>query len=176
MDEKNSNKILYKNAFILLGVVSLIIILWKLQFFTPGYPPPNTNPTPEMSTSPTINDPPFVFDEKGIDKVQNLLANRLPLSKEDQLIKTQLTTQSNPLKMTDNYRLDYFPQNDEFQAEITTTKIDTAKEEVTQWLKSQGLSDDGICKLPLVFTIKSDQVESLRGLNITFNPLPLNCN
>jgi hypothetical protein len=51
--------------------------------------------------------------------------------------------------------------------------FEAAKKEAVDWLKTQGLSQEGVCNLPLMFYV-SDKTTNQTG-GETFNPLPPGC-
>lgn len=135
---------------------------------------PAVNQSPEANTI-QANGGPLTYDQEKTKRKNELLKNRAPLSTSDQISKEEEIKTPNPLKTTDMYKIEYLPSLDEFQVELTTIRINTAKADAVAWFKSQGFSDEAICKLPVVFTIDNRDAESLRGMNIIFNPLAPGC-
>src|SRR5664279_2965459 len=141
-----------KIAFITLIIIIVLISVF-LGIKSMIKEPDNVNPTPEINTS-QANGGPLTYDEESTKRKDELLKNRQPLSSPDQITKTP-----NPLKITDMYKIEYLPSVDEFQVELTTIRINTAKDDAVAWLKGQGFSDEALCKLPVVFTIDSQMLK-----------------
>ncbi len=105
-----------------------------------------------------------------------------PLSSADVKAKNNLLLAT--LKTTDsggvvyesaNVSVDYVHALDIFQAKILTRNLSQAKNETVAWLRGYGLSNQGICNLPIMFSIDIFVAQSLKGEDITFNPLPDGC-
>lgn len=130
--------------------------------------------TPTISQE-TKTDPPVLYKKERNDKMLEILDTRPALSGSDKAIRAKLTALRNPLQNTNEYSLEYLSSPDEFMVEIRTVDINSAKEKVIAWLKNTGLSDEGICHLPVVFYLNYATANSLRGMNMQFDPLPPGC-
>ena len=53
--------------------------------------------------------------------------------------------------------------------------VELAKRAGTDWFIKQGMSQQGICDLPLQFYLNFDIQLQKPGLKSTFNPLPTGC-
>lgn len=76
---------------------------------------------------------------------------------------------------TKDYKIEYVSNADEFFVEILTPNTQYAKYWATMWFKSKGVSEDGICKLPVVYYPNLGVANKIKDLNIEFNPLADNC-
>lgn len=146
---------------------------------------PNTTPTPIQENS-QLPSPPSAqsvgFDTKQTDKMINQLQHRIPLSNADQTVKsTLLNAVNNTAGVIHNepndYRIDYIDAPDLIQVEIVSINVRKAKTDAVTWLESQGMSFDGICKLPLTFYLNIDVRMQLQqnGTTLNFNPLAEGC-
>lgn len=115
------------------------------------------------------------YDKAGSAELATILRTRPQLSSNDLLIKNALIKQANPLYKNDNITIEYLPEEDIFQTEIHTIRIETAQNQAVAWLRSRGMSNAGICKLPLTFYVNEKDAESLKGLDIVIDPLPPSC-
>lgn len=107
----------------------------------------------------------------------------LPLSGSDLTIKNNI---ANKIKLftfknssgivfsNSNVTLKYWPDTNDFIAEISTTDINLAKTQVEDWLAKQGLNKAGICNLPLSYSL-TPQVRHSLPAGTTFSPDPLSC-
>lgn len=128
-------------------------------------------PTPHL----TKTNPPVAYDKQSNMKMLDMIKHRTPLSPADTVVKNKIITKSGLVKETPTYKMEYIHAGDEFLVEIKTVNINQAKEDSVAWLKSKGLSDQGVCHLPLVYYLNHNAATSLRGLNIKFSPLPPGC-
>lgn len=129
-------------------------------------------PTPKRISTQA---PAFTYDEKSNSRLNSLLKNRQNLSIQDQAVKNKLIAMNNPLYENDDISIGYYAKSDTFQVEIRTISINSAKEQAASWFNKMNFSKEGICKLPLVFYMNTQTGESLRDLNIKFNPLTPGC-
>jgi hypothetical protein len=118
------------------------------------------------------DNPPVEYNPGNLHEI---FTNRPTLNESDLEAKKALITRKNPLQTTDGYAVEYLSAPDEFMVEIKTTDIQKAKADTVGWLESQGLSSDGICKLPVVFYLNYEVAQGLRGTNTVFSPLPPGC-
>lgn len=179
------------NKKILLLIVTSIIIIVSFLFFMLEF---NKQP---QTTNTVINKPittPTIiqirqsqntikqlvpYKSGSLNKIEDLRKNQNNLSQNDAAIRdTLIKSIVNPqgiLYTTKNIQIVYASGINEFEVEIFTTDINGAKNEAVVWLKQKGLSDDGICKLPLIFYLNIKISNQLKESGIVFNPLPDNC-
>lgn len=139
----------------------------------------NVTKTPPITSNPSVK-PATIFENPSTKKMLDLLENRQPLANTDIEIKTKLINSlpadSETIYAATDYNIDYIQPLDEFQVEILTTNIQQAKTEAVSWFTGQGMTHDGICKLPLVFYTNIDIFRQLKsqGLKDT-TPLAEGC-
>ena len=138
-------------------------------------------------TAPVVTPTPAVLDKNPVEynipasqKAWGLVKNKPPLSTQDAQAKEKLLTDNPPNKndviyQTNDVTVIYTLPFDMFQATITTTDIQKAKDETASWFKSYGLSQEAICNLPLIFDIDLFTAQALKGKNVVFDPLPPGC-
>lgn len=90
-------------------------------------------------------------------------------------ITSSLPEKSGTLLTTSNVRLDYLSTPDFFQAEILSADAALAKKETVGWLLSQGISQAGICELPIMFFLGQTPAEEFIKSRNTFSPLAPGC-
>ena len=135
------------------------------------------SPIPTRTPSSISKDVQYNSEES--KKIWGRVKNKATLSIQDAQAKETLLKDS--LKASDivyeseNVQLYYISTFDFFQAEIITQDINAAKQEAVSWLESYGLSQQGICNLPLIFHLNSSVEQSLRGKNIIFSPIAEGC-
>jgi hypothetical protein len=160
-------KIQYKLLLIGIGFVLLFIIGLSFEKLILQ----SGNQTKLDSIVPQ-DDPPVEYNA---GKLHEIFTNRPTISEPDLEAKNALISKKNPLQSTQDYEIEYLSAPDEFMVEIRTTDIQKAKADTVTWFASQGFTNDGICKLPVVFYLNYDVAESLRGTNTVFSPLPPGC-
>ena len=136
----------------------------------------------ESLKNPT-NKPHFTETMHGKDSTEKLLktvTTRPTLTPSDLVAKEQLIgslkNKNGIVSKTENYTIEYIKSADSFMAEIKSSSIDLAKQEVINYFRSRGITDTGICSLPLVFYLNSETASDYSLKNETFNPIPDFCN
>jgi hypothetical protein len=138
-------------------------------------------PSPIPSQVPEGANPPLTYDKTASNKLLDYFENRRTLSSDDTFAKANILSQlpagqqSGVIDTTQNYSIDYEHAPDMFQVEILTPNIQDAKNEANVWFREHGLSQVGICTLPVEFYMNRAVAESLRNRNIIFSPLPNGC-
>lgn len=160
----------YKIFLILLGILLLFVVGLSFQKLVLER---GANDTP-VDIVPQDNSP-VLYNAKKSEQLEHIFRTRPSLSADDKFAKDKLIQQPNPLYETEEYYIEYLSAPDEFMVELKTKEIGKAKEEVEAWFMVQGFTSDGICKLPVVFYLNYDVAESLRGVDMEFDPLPLGC-
>src|SRR6266568_606949 len=134
---------------------------------------PTSIPT-EIQTIPL----PVHYDNTAEERLAQTLTQRPPLSQADSQQKTTMLNtilhgfNSGVLYETANVRIEYVQSAELLMAEVKTDNIVKAKAEASTWLFSQGFSQEGICKLPVMFYLDPEVSQDLQGQNIIFSPLP----
>lgn len=129
--------------------------------------------------SPTITSP-ILPEEDPQKKLLDYIQNRRPLSEADTKAKTYILgllqgKTSGIVYQNRNYTVEYIQSADLFQVEILTSDTDAAKDDASLWFKNQGISDQGICNLPISFYLNFDVKNEIGETASSFNPLPRNC-
>ncbi len=142
---------------------------------------PTAAPVPTRQTDQPNSNPPVLYDDNAQNKLVAYVKARQPISDTDKLAKAKMLAlrpenqMSGVIHQTQNIRIDYTRSADLFQVEILTTNVQDAKNEANIWLRTQGLSQDGICKLPIGFYLNYDIANELRETGYVFNPLANGC-
>ena len=176
---------------ILLAIVLLIVISGiTLALFAPKPIPENESvnvitPTPPLPSPPTMSTnpgaPPVSYSSDATDRLLEKVENHPELSTADSAVKQKILSllpqgkQSGYLYESPTVRIEYLISPDVFLVEIMTTNIGEAKTAAAAWFKSQGLSQTGICDLPISFYINKTSANELRNSNLVFSPLPDGC-
>lgn len=158
--------------FVLTGVLSLLS--HKQTSHTVVFPPA---PTP--LSVPETHFGNIRYEPTQTVKMIQQIENRPSIPPSDSDIKTVIVNSigndSGTVNKVDNeYRVDYLKTQDFFQVEIDTTDIQKAKTDAVAWFTSQGMSHEGICKLPLIFYLNFYIKKELPQATL-FNPLPEGC-
>lgn len=170
-----------------LGISLLIILLGIIYaFFNPQadkqQPSPVPTqadvpiPTPEEQASPAIN-----YDPDDEERLLDIVETRPSLSEEDLAAKARILTLlpqgevSGYVHTSSNVNIEYVNNAESFLVEILIPNLELAKAEANTWFLEQGMTQDGICKLPAVFYVNFDIAEELRGTDTTFSTLAPGC-
>jgi hypothetical protein len=164
----------------------LLVITFLITFIsftaTPAATVKTYSPLPTISPSVISTSPmPVILDNSAESRLAKILTHRPTLSQQDSQSKsTMLTTilhgfNSGILFKNNDVQLEYVQSADLFMAEIKTTSILQAKAETGTWLKSQGLSQSGICNLPVMFYLDPVITQELQGQDVIFSPLAIGC-
>lgn len=174
-----------KIAVIGLGIVFFVLILLGVTFLESlknrGVDDTATQPSPTPSANQRqIRDPLVEYDGASSDKLLEIVKSRpTPIEARDKNLRailiSELGNQSGVMQNTESYRLEYVKTPDSFEAEIKTTEITKAKNEVVAYLKSRGFTEDGICKLPLMFYLNFDTAKSVKNTGEEFGQIPDFC-
>lgn len=125
--------------------------------------------------------PPVSYDSSNEDLLLDKIDHRTPLSNEDVSAKNAILSHLPPgeksgvVYQTPKVIVDYTASGDLFQGEIQTVDIASAKNDAVKWFKDQGMSQEGICNLPLGFYLNIYVAEIFRGQQVTFDPLAPGC-
>ncbi len=171
-------------VIILAGILVLIVIIMIFISFNQGGQT-STAPSATVTTEPTLpsflQEDPINYDVEASIKLWDKVDNKPPLSATDAAAKNTTIIsilhgiESGVLYESPQVRLEYVKSLDMFLAEITTTKLSSAKAEVNTWLRGQGLTQEGICNLPVIFYVNLESAEKLQGENIVFKPSAPGC-
>ncbi len=177
-------------VIVILGLV-LVIIMFTILFlsFTTKQNVPVQQLTqrslPTATATPTTPSrsvgPPLAYDVTASQKLLDYFNNRRTLSSQDIAAKTTILSllpsgeKSGVVYQTADFKIEYIHSADMFLIEILTPNIQMAKNEAETWLKEQGVSQRGICILPVEFYMNYNIANQLRQQNIIFSPLPDGC-
>ena len=129
---------------------------------------------PSPVTRPEVN-----YNSDQSKKLLEIIADRPTLAANDQAARKtiiqSLGNKSGVLVQDPGYQIEYIKAANVFHVEIRTVDFEEAKQSATAWFSKQGLTLDGICKLPVVFYLNAATKDALRGQQIEFDPLPGGC-
>lgn len=134
---------------------------------------PIIQPTNVSETRPKVK-----YEQGSLGKSLIKLTSRTPLSPSDTSTKQKLidiaSANSGLIDKTKLYSIEYIRAIDDIEVEILTTDIDQAKTQAVDYLKTQGLSDQGMCNLPVRFYLNYVVTKEISP-SVVFNPLPPGC-
>ncbi len=169
-------------ACIVFFILFIGIIIFSI--FTPKKVAPTTTQQNDLGPNPTTSfsrpTPQMSYNKEATDELLEIVRTRpTPSLNSDITVREQLIAslegESDVLYASPLVRIEYVSTPNDFEAEILTDEIDSAKDEAITWLHSQGLSDEGICKLPLFFYLSSRAKSNVQNSNYAFNPRPNFC-
>lgn len=175
------SKLLYSLLFAIPLTCILVIIFFVLRprQNMPSQSLPTVIPTQVLDQPTPYNKPAVMYNVQGQKKLVELDKERATLSSSDQSAKDALITQlggkSGTLTEESTYKATYTKFDDSFEVEIRSVDIAQAKQNAISWFLGKGISQTGLCQLPLSFYLSSTIMAQLQNLNLTFNPLPDFC-
>jgi hypothetical protein len=154
----------------------------------PALPPiPTVTAIPPVPTATSLLVGNLVVSPADLARDQERFVHRVPLSDADQGVRDRLiealrrslgVASRDPVEgviyQDAGVEVDYISGPDDFEAEILTTDFDLVKRTVEAFLARQGLSGQGICDLPLSYSVNGKLRESLPS-GTHFDPNPLAC-
>lgn len=166
--------------FYIIAVTILLVVFGVLMYALIR----RSSSSPEaQNASIPKNNPPIRYDDAATQRLISSLKQRKPLNENDKQTKQRLVENAtNKFSGGDyivhqerDYIIFYLPSADLFLTEIKNIDIAETKKAAAQWLREQGLSNEGICKLPLSFYLNAQTAQQLKNLKTTFSPLPEDC-
>jgi hypothetical protein len=146
-----------------------------IQKAEPTITPQQPTPTPYISLpaslAPTVNPQMHLLE---------IIQNRPPLSATDLSAKNNIIRMlpdgqySGVVYRAADFTVDYVQNPDLFQVEVLITDTEKAKQEALDWFRNEGISQQGICNLPIDFYLNSDVKNQITNPD-AFNPLPDGC-
>lgn len=171
-------------ATLFLGLVLVRILTYQAK--------PSETPRPSINqiNMPTISPrasstllpssmPGSIYEQNQLDKDFNRIVNPKELSTTDIQIRNNLIRslqdKSGILHQDSGYKIEYVKSPDTFMVEILVSDAEIAKTDAIAWFQEKGLSDNGICNLPVEFFLSFDVIQIYRESNQKFNPVPKIC-
>lgn len=169
--------------FIFAGILLVIVIvIAAIALTSKGVRDTNVTSLSPTPLPPVKTIPPVQYNVQDEKKNLNIINTRPQLSPADVEVRKKIIAsipggnQSGVVYESSNVRIDYIQPHDIFQGEVLTVNITQAKQEASNWLRSQGLSQEGICILPIEFYLNYPIASQLQDTNTEFSTLPLGCN
>lgn len=145
-------------------------------------PSPTSSPT-NVTATPSPKDEPqapakFEYPAEKVERLLQIVDNRTPLSPSDLSIRQALITRigsaSGTIHENPRFKIEYVQAADAFMVEVRAIDIFQINRDTIQWLRDQGVSDQGICHFPIVFYPNIPE-NTLPPTPLIFNPLPEGC-
>lgn len=121
------------------------------------------------------------YNKEATTKLLAREEQRIPLAQSDSLAKEHIL-QLIPagknygiVRSSQTSTIEYVQSLDLFEIEILTINVQQAKNDAENWFKQQGMSQEGICNLPLDYYLNWDVANILKQSNFVFSPLPDGC-
>ncbi len=160
-------------------IIALILIL-RFKANTTGKTTPIPSATRQSSALPnpsTFLKPAYQSD--ALEKDYRRIISKKELSVSDSLVRSKLIAQlgekSGILNTTPDFTIEYVSAPNQFMVEIKNSSADLAKITTEQWFLNQGLSQQGICNLPVTFYLNNQVSLYYQQHNLQFNPIPNGC-
>jgi hypothetical protein len=176
-------------AVILILLILIIAFIATLQRQANEQQTPLATPTQivvqttprEPNVTPIGQEPLVSYSQEDQDKLMDKIIHRQTLSTNDSFAKANILSvlpdgqRSGILYQSGNITIDYTDSADMFQVEITTPDVNIAKAEANVWFRARGMTQKGICDLPLMFYINYETMIKLRNSGTRFSPLANSC-
>lgn len=172
----------------ILVILVLTLAVISLTQSQPPEPPAFVVPTavqpritPQELPPPDGAEPLVSYSKEDQDKLMEKIIHRQKLSTNDAFAKASILSllpkehPSGILYQSGTIIIDYTQSADMFQVEINTTDITAAKAEANIWFRARGMSQKGICDLPLMFYINYETMIKLKNSGTEFSPLANSC-
>ena len=147
--------------------------------------PPSSSPSISILPSPsTVAQTKPQLQNINIPAAYKLVTReeqRIPLSQSDAQAKTRILKllpsgqNYGTVYSSDTVTIEYVQSLDLFDVSILTVDVASAKQEAENWFKQEGMSQQGICDLPVGFYLNQDVANSLKSTDFKFSPLPDGC-
>lgn len=139
---------------------------------------PGALPSVSM-TSPTPKIQPLVYSPGQLKKDYDRINNKKTLSERDSSVREQLVSKADDKSgiITENtqFKLEYISSPNLFMVEVRSSDPEFGKDAAEIYLKNQGLSEQGLCNLPIIFYLSQSVQNDLLSKGETFNPIPEEC-
>lgn len=174
----------HRQDYFVLGmglVLLLIVITIAYITFSASIPEPEETAQILPTPTPSRQIKNVMYDMKAQAKLLDKVTNRQVLAENDQLAKAKILAllpareESGVLYQSKTIIIDYTQLIDLFMVEIFTTDIAAAKAEANVWFRNQGMSQRGICNLPVVFFLNTTVVERMQHSTTEFSPIAASC-
>lgn len=184
-----------KRIVILITVLfGILILLFIIRLFTPNRSQENpiASISPKSSMTPTLSasaipspssvsslTKPTTYTPGELKKDSDRINNKGQLTDKDQQVKRRLISpllgKSGIIQTAPLFQIEYVKAADVIMVEIRSEETEQAKKSAEKYLLDTGLSQSGICNLPVVFYISSKVQTALINSGRTFNPVPDGC-
>lgn len=174
-----------KIIYILLAVVLLALIVIIVMSLTKKAAVPNiTAPNPTSAPQPTNtiqHKQQFSTPLKGeaVDTFVTQVTTPKQLSSTDADIRNAFISQADNsthiIHQTSLYTFLYAPGADLFQVEINSEHVTQTEEDAVSWLLGEGLTQQGICNLPVIFFRDPKQFNNGQTTGLEIYPQPDFC-
>lgn len=160
------------SKILLMSFVAILIVLNAGEVFAASDPRAKDLKGPKA---------PVRVNSDKVLKALDVLRDRPALSKKDKDAKEKIVNmlanekRVGYTKVYRDFHIGYLKTGDSFLVGIRGIDTQKAKYWATMWFKLNGISDQGLCRLPVIFYIESGILSQIQPFNIEFNPLPDNC-
>lgn len=161
---------------VFLGIVIFSMVARTEQtHLSPSATRPQTGeliPTSEVKQK----NPDIIYSKDGTDKLIETAKTRpTPTTQSDATIRDTLVASvgedGGVLYQSPLVKISYVKVPNDFESEILGGDIDASKTDAISWLKTKGMTEDGICKLPLFFYLSTEARAELKKTGQKFNPI-----
>lgn len=161
-------------------MVFLVVFLEGFKNPPTSSPPPTGAPI-RLPTGPNVKtNPPISVNKNSTQKLLEVMKNRpTPSVNADKTIRERLIDQAvannGVVEETGIIKIEYLDSPNTFEVLLKQYPLAPGKNAAYSFFRSEGMTDDGICKLPLSFYLTSDVSQRLKEAGEEFSPYPEFC-
>jgi len=168
-----------KILIITLGIFIFFLLLLGVTFLESLKKKNSPTVGKEPSQKSTRPIPTIIYDQKSSKKMLEIAINKPTLPPRDLSIRNSIIDDlADPVTeifKSELIQIKYVKGPNDFEGRITSIEITQAKLEAINFFKARGLSEVGICNLPLVFYPSIEIKEDLQRNGTVFEFLPDFC-
>ncbi len=163
--------LIFLSVLIMIAIIVGMLASYNNKDLSNITPPPLPSPVISMTT-PTL--PP----QQSIESLVNRVNNKKPLDTSDDTIRKSLITKANQNGLvihTNDYNINYSKDANVFQIELLTQDITPAITKAISWFRDLGMSNQGMCNLPLIIYRDPKAFNPNLKAGMEFYSLPFTC-
>ena len=158
---------------LILVIVFICLLLGVFAYFALKS---SNSDEPDITTSQT--EALLTYNEQKDNKLLEVTKKKPKLDTQDAKIRAELVAIAKDgdglVIASESYKISYLDVFDIFEVEINYPDIGQAHKEATDWFLSKGLSQKGLCNLPVSFFASTEISKSVTTAT-EVNPLPDGC-
>ena len=156
--------------YLYIGIAVIILLIYGVLTFFLVFSPKQQ----EQKITPTSTTPTPVKRDAPLEKIRQQQKQGAGLTQKETQMRDEWienVTDMGRIYQTDTFSFYYLADYDTFQIRILSSDLEETKKEALQWLRDEGFSTNGICKLPILFYANPRLIPT----TTTFTSIPEEC-